>query len=185
MTARFMIVVVIRRSTELVTSRCAADMDGDDGFVPTSSTCDFRIHLPQYSTEAILKEKLLYAISLPAARKEVAVARAIEYGCGADTEPTEPSGGGGGGDTVEAGLHYIDMAIPPTPVEESVATAASVPSLASSDSSSNSSSLASNSDDEHSGDDNSANSSERDSDDYGTEDDTNSDSESCFRRDDY
>eukprot|EP01050_Picozoa_sp_SAG11_P002152 SAG11_NODE_104_length_16539_cov_8.526642_14_plen_310_part_00 len=47
------------------------DMDGGDDFVPTSSTCDFRLHLPMYSTQAALKAKLLYAISIPSARKEV------------------------------------------------------------------------------------------------------------------
>eukprot|EP01051_Picozoa_sp_SAG22_P015972 SAG22_NODE_2171_length_2894_cov_1.655814_2_plen_406_part_00 len=124
------------------------DMDGGDTFVPTSSTCDFRLHLPTYSSEAILKEKLLYAVSLPAARKAVAVARAIEYGSGADGEPTMAETGDSGAEThhgiatdasgrggeatavmpgvgisAPPGLHYIDLTTPPTHVDDTAALA--------------------------------------------------------------
>ena len=99
---------------------------GGDDFIPTSSTCDFRLHLPQYTSDEALKTKLLYACSVPSQRPAVEAQRSIEYGCGAcDEEVVQPSsfgsGDSGGGGAVEslgssetaaaaaASAHYIPL----------------------------------------------------------------------------
>lgn len=60
--------------------------EGGDDFIPTSSTCDFRLHLPQYTSDEALKSKLLYACSVPAQREAVEVQRSVDYGCGVEDE---------------------------------------------------------------------------------------------------
>lgn len=49
-------------STAAAASASAA-VSGPDSWLPTSHTCFFSLHLPRYSSDAILKERLLYAIT--------------------------------------------------------------------------------------------------------------------------
>ena len=80
--------------------------EGGDDFIPTSSTCDFRLHLPQYTSDEALKSKLLYACSVPAQREAVEVQRSVDYGCGVeDEEVLEVQGTSAS----QGGMHFMPI----------------------------------------------------------------------------
>jgi E3 ubiquitin-protein ligase HERC1/E3 ubiquitin-protein ligase HERC2 len=50
-------------TTRLIDSLSADEKNSEDSRLPTSHTCFFSLHLPKYSSEKILRRRLLYAIS--------------------------------------------------------------------------------------------------------------------------
>ena len=90
---------------------------GGDDFIPTSSTCDFRLHLPEYSSDHACRTKLLYAVQVPAWREAGPSMRTLEYGLGCLDEVVAlplPSHTAEGSD----GVHYIELE--PAPSRHSV-----------------------------------------------------------------